>query len=37
MLTILIIAVVFGAARGLLAIARSWRDLPHSNEDMVYF
>ena len=37
MQTLLIIAAAFGVARGVFAALRSWRDLPHSNEDMVYF
>ena len=37
MLTVLIIAAAYAAARGLFAALRSWRDLPRSNEDMVYF
>jgi hypothetical protein len=37
MLTILIIGLAYAAARGAVVAARSWRDLPHSNEDMVYF
>lgn len=37
MLTILIIALVYASVRGAIAAARSWRDLPRSNEDMVFF
>jgi hypothetical protein len=37
MLTILVIAGASIAVRGAFAALRSWRDLPRSNEDMVYF
>lgn len=37
MLTVLIIAAVYAAARGTAFAVRAWRDLPRSNEDMVYF
>lgn len=37
MLTVLFIALAYAAARGAYAALRAWRDLPHSNDDMVYF
>jgi hypothetical protein len=37
MLTILIIALAYATARGAFAAARSLRDLPRSNDDMVFF
>jgi hypothetical protein len=37
MLTILIIGGVYAAVRVGIAAARSLRDLPHSNDDMVFF
>ena len=37
MLTILIIAGVYALVRGAFVALRSWRDLPRSNDDMVYF
>jgi hypothetical protein len=37
MLTLFAIAVIYAAARGAFAALNSWRDLPRSNEDMVYF
>ena len=37
MLTILLIAAVYAVVCGAYAALRSWRDLPRSNEDMVYF
>ena len=37
MLTVFFIAVAYAAVRGAVAAARSWRDLPHSNDDMVFF
>ena len=37
MLTILIIGLGYAAARGAIATVRSWQDLPHSNDDMVFF
>jgi hypothetical protein len=37
MLTVLIVALTYAGVRGVIAVARSWQDLPHSNEDMVYF
>lgn len=37
MLTLLLIAAALATARGARAALRAWRDLPHSNDDMVYF
>lgn len=37
MLTILIIAALVAAARAAFAATTAWRDLPKSNDDMVYF
>ena len=37
MLTVLLIALGYAAIRGGLFAARSLRDLPRSNDDMVYF
>lgn len=37
MLTILLMAAALGAAHGARAALRAWRDVPHSNADMVYF
>lgn len=37
MLTVLITASAYVALRALVAAALSWRDLPRSNDDMVYF
>lgn len=37
MLTILIAALTFAAVRGLVALAHSLRDVPRSNDDMVWF
>jgi hypothetical protein len=37
MLTVLLLAAGYAAARSAVAAALSWRDLPHSNDDMVFF
>ena len=37
MLTILLAAFGYAAARVAFAAVRSWRDLPRSNDDMVFF
>ena len=37
MLTVLILALAYAAVRGAIAAARSLRDLPHSNDDMVFY
>jgi len=37
MLTVLILAAAYAAARGAIAAARSLGDLPRSNDDMVFF
>ena len=37
MLTVLIGALAYGALRTLVLAALSWRDLPRSNDDMVFF
>ena len=35
MLTVLILALAYAGVRSL--IARAWRDLPRSNDDMVFY
>jgi hypothetical protein len=37
MLTVLAIALLYAAARAVLLAVQSWRDLPRSNDDMVFF
>jgi len=37
MITILIFALAYAALRALWFAALSWRELPRSNEDMVFF
>jgi hypothetical protein len=37
MLTLLLIAVAYVALRTLASAALSWRDVPRSNDDMVFF
>ena len=37
MLTVLLAALAVAAIRAVIAAAQSWRDIPHSNEDMVFF
>jgi hypothetical protein len=37
MITVVFIALVGAAVRGLFVAALSWRDVPRSNEDMVFF
>jgi hypothetical protein len=37
MLTVLIAALAYGVLRALVAAALSWRDVPRSNDDMVFF
>ena len=37
MLTVLLFAAIYAGARAALAAALSLRDLPHSNDDMVFF
>jgi hypothetical protein len=35
MLTVLILALVYAGGRAL--VSRAWRDVPHSNDDMVFY
>jgi hypothetical protein len=35
MLTVLILALVYAGGRAL--VARAWRDVPRSNDDMVFY
>ena len=35
MLTVLILALAYAGVRAL--VARVWRDLPHSNDDMIFY
>ena len=37
MLTVLVIALACGIGRGLVTALRSWRDVPRSNEDLVFY
>jgi hypothetical protein len=37
MITVLIVALAYGCVRALFFAALSWRDVPRSNEDMVFF
>jgi hypothetical protein len=37
MLIVLIAALACAALRGVAAVAMSWRDVPQSNDDMVFF
>ena len=37
MLTVLILAAAYAVVRAAVAATLAWRDLPHSNDDMVFF
>jgi hypothetical protein len=37
MITVLIAALAYAGVRALLFAALSWREIPRSNEDMVFF
>jgi hypothetical protein len=37
MITVLLAVLAYAALRGLALAALSWRDLPRSNDDMVFF
>jgi hypothetical protein len=37
MLTVLVAAAAIAAVRGVVAAVLSWRDVPRSNDDMVFF
>jgi hypothetical protein len=37
MLTVLIVALGYAALRAGMFAVRSWRDVPRSNDDMVFF
>jgi hypothetical protein len=37
MLTVLFAAVAYAALRGLVSAIVSWRDVPRSNDDLVFF
>ena len=37
MLTVLLIALGYAAVRATFIAVRSWRDLPRSNDDLVFF
>ncbi len=37
MLSILVLALLFGAVRTLVSLTAAWRSVPRSNDDLVFF